>query len=126
MMKLLPAWVVCRRVVRVGEVFAMIYPVPTGPVGRIVGMVIHTKRATTNIGVILDSPSPLRRYHTYPTTPIYSLPMMRVINPTTDKCKETLVQKRDESTGLVDVKENESNCDESVVLVRQWPLMKQP
>eukprot|EP00977_Amphora_coffeiformis_P023473 scaffold13450_cov99-Amphora_coffeaeformis.AAC.3 len=23
----------------------------------------------------------------YQTTPIYSLPMMRVINPTTDKCK---------------------------------------
>eukprot|EP00977_Amphora_coffeiformis_P022604 scaffold11078_cov145-Amphora_coffeaeformis.AAC.1 len=75
MMKLPPVWVVCRRVVGVGEVFVMIYPVPTGPVGRIVGMVIHTKRTTTNIGVILDSPSPMRRCHTYPTTPIYSLPM---------------------------------------------------
>eukprot|EP00977_Amphora_coffeiformis_P026173 scaffold24499_cov107-Amphora_coffeaeformis.AAC.1 len=35
---------------------------------------------------------PLRRLRvfgcpSYRTTPIYSLPMMRVINPTTDKCK---------------------------------------
>eukprot|EP00977_Amphora_coffeiformis_P004694 scaffold1006_cov145-Amphora_coffeaeformis.AAC.2 len=27
----------------------------------------------------------------YQTTPIYSLPMMSVINPTTDKCKEYCV-----------------------------------